>query len=197
MVAFGYAQQDLALSNLRVKTIKLSVSDTFITLDSFSIIPHSIDIFENGIRINSEFEYNESKALLFVKNPQVRTLVITYRVLPFRTRYENPMQAQLRESFIYTPRLYKAEAIKRFSYIKNDKLDLDGISYNGSLYRGVTVGNNQDMALHSGFNMSLSGRLQNGLEINASITDANIPLQPEGNSASLQEFDRIFIQLKK
>lgn len=197
MVAFSYAQQDLALSNLRVKTIRLSVSDTFITLDSFSIIPNSIEIFENGIRINPEFEYNESKALLFVKNPQVRTLMITYRVLPFRTRYENPMQAQLRESFKYTPRLYKAEAIKRFSYIKNDKLDLDGISYNGSLYRGVTVGNNQDMALHSGFNMSLSGRLQNGLEINASITDANIPLQPEGNSASLQEFDRIFIQLKK
>jgi hypothetical protein len=197
MVAFSYAQQELALSNLRVKTIRLSVSDTFITLDTFSIIPNSIEIFENGIRINPEFEYNESKALLFVKNPQVRTLMITYRVLPFRTRYENPMQAQLRESFKYTPRLYKAEAIKRFSYIKNDKLDLDGISYNGSLYRGVTVGNNQDMALHSGFNMSLSGRLQNGLEINASITDANIPLQPEGNSASLQEFDRIFIQLKK
>jgi hypothetical protein len=197
MVAFGYAQQDLALSNLRVKTIRLNVSDTFLTLDSFSIIPHSIEIFENGIRINPEFEFNESKALLFVKNPKVRSLVITYRVLPFRTRYENPMQAQLRESFKYSPRLYKAEAIKRFSYIKNDKLDLDGISYNGSLYRGVTVGNNQDMALHSGFNMSLSGRLQNGLEINASITDANIPLQPEGNSASLQEFDRIFIQLKK
>ncbi len=197
MVAIGYAQQDLALSNLRVKTFNLSISDTFVRIDSFSIIPNSIEIFENGIQINKEFEFNESKAFFLVKNPKKRNIVISYRVLPFRIKYENPFQTQLRESFQYVPKLYKAEAVKRFSYVKNDKLDLDGISYNGSLYRGVTVGNNQDVALHSGFNMSLSGRLQNGLEINASITDANIPLQPEGNSASLQEFDRIFIHLKK
>lgn len=197
LIVISYAQQDFLLSNLRVKSLKLNISDTFIKVDSFVIITNSIEIFEDGKSISKEFDFNESRALLYVKTPKTREVIITYRILPIRVKYENPFQTQLKESFKYTPRLYKAEAIKRFSYIKNDKLDLDGITYNGSMYRGFTVGNNQDMALHSGFNMSLSGKLQNGLEINASITDANIPLQPEGNSASLQEFDKIFIHLKK
>lgn len=197
LVAKVYSQKDMHISNLRFKTIQLTPKDTFLKIDSFSIIPNSFQWIENGILKKDDYEINESRALLWIKNPIKREIMVSYRVLPFRTKYENPFHENLVQSFKYVPNLYKAEAKKRFSYIKSDKLDLDGIEYNGSFYRGITVGNNQDVALHSGFNMSLAGKLNNGLEINASITDANIPLQPEGNSASLQEFDRIFIQIKK
>jgi len=66
----------------------------------------------------------------------------------------------------------------------------------GSLTRGFSFGSGKGLFLNSGLRMQLSGKLSEDLEINASLTDQNTPLQPEGNTQTLQEIDKIFVQLK-
>ena len=70
-------------------------------------------------------------------------------------------------------------------------------TYSGSFSRGIAAGNRQDLALQSSFNLQLAGDLGDGMEILAAISDAQLPLQPEGNSIQLRDFDRIFVQLSR
>ncbi|MEQ9266407.1 MAG: hypothetical protein RLN81_14350 [Balneolaceae bacterium] len=66
----------------------------------------------------------------------------------------------------------------------------------GSLSRGIIVGTNQDFALESGLQFELSGQLTDDVSILASLTDKSIPIQPDGSTQNLREFDRVFIQLQ-
>ena len=80
---------------------------------------------------------------------------------------------------------------------KEPYLNFSGLDYSGSFARGITFGNNQDVVVNSTFNLQMSGKLQNDVEVTASVTDNNIPIQPEGNTQQLQEFDKVFIRLAK
>ena len=71
------------------------------------------------------------------------------------------------------------------------------IQKRGSLTRGVTAGNNRGLSLTSGLQLQLEGDLGNGLRIEGAISDENIPIQPEGTTQQLADFDRVFIRLSK
>jgi hypothetical protein len=76
-------------------------------------------------------------------------------------------------------------------------LDEKNMKYAGSFARGFSIGNAQSLVLNSRFDMQLSGDIGNGIGIAAAISDDNIPIQADGNTQTLQEFDRVFIKLYK
>tara|TARA_B100001287_G_scaffold186051_1_gene157010 strand:+ start:6260 stop:9547 length:3288 start_codon:yes stop_codon:yes gene_type:complete len=88
-------------------------------------------------------------------------------------------------------KLYKLSESNKENKLKiNDKIE----TY-GSISRGVTIGNNQNSVLNSELDLQISGKLNENTFIKASIQDSNIPIQNNGYSQQIDEFDQIFIEI--
>ena len=184
------AQQYSTLRTLKIKT----GADT-IRLDSFSIQPQSLR-FITGKSDSSAYRFLPFDGLL-IKNPGAQTssdsITLKFRVLPysfsepFRNKDRRLSTAEERgvyNPFVFTPSLKDKNA-----------LQFKGLNKTGSISRGISVGNNQDLSVNSTLNLQLSGKLSPEIDISAAITDDNIPIQPDGNTQQLQDFDKVFIQL--
>ena len=71
----------------------------------------------------------------------------------------------------------------------------DGLNTNGSISRGITVGNNQNLVTNSNLDLQIVGNLSDKVQIRASLQDSNVPLQNGGYSQKMDEFDQIFMEL--
>lgn len=72
----------------------------------------------------------------------------------------------------------------------------DGPLVEGSMLRGFSTGNNQDLVPLSSLNLRIGGMLAPGIGISAAMTEQDVPFQPEGTTQTLQDFDRIYVQLE-
>ncbi len=185
------AQKDSALlSNLRKKFI--STEKDIFQFDVVSVVPNTVSI-QDVSSDSYQIDYVNA-TLLWLQKPQQALVSLTYRVFPFklnavtkRLNYDS-----VRYNFIIEPKV--------FNNNKNDNaklFDVGNINFTGSIGRGISFGNNQDASVNSSLNLQLNGFIGDSLELSAAISDNNIPIQPEGNTQDIREFDRVFMQIKK
>jgi hypothetical protein len=66
----------------------------------------------------------------------------------------------------------------------------------GSKTVGINIGSNRDLGLDQSLRVTMVGKVAKDLEVNAFLTDDNLPVQPEGNTEELKYLDRVFVQVK-
>lgn len=178
-------------SNLRQRLF--STATDSLRIDTISIVPSSFSV--KGISL-LDYRLDFVTAMLYwIKKPTGDSIAISYRVFPFRL---NPVAQRLsfdsiRNNLALVPYEFNNELTDEQKGVFN----FGTLKAEGSFGRQLSFGNSQDAVLNSTFNLQLSGLLGDSIEIQAAITDNNIPIQPDGNTQQLNEFDQVSLQFKK
>ncbi len=159
------------------------------------IVPNTL-IIEN---LDSSFYKfnNQTVSILWTKQLTVDSVWIQYRVFNFKLKtFSNRLNYDsVKNNFLAQPFIFNRNNTVRneggFFGVGNN------VNYNGSFGRSLSFGNNQNAVFNSQLNLQITGMLGDSIELAAAITDNNIPIQPDGTTQQLNEFDKILLQFKK
>lgn len=172
--------------NIQVKNDSIQISDV-------SISPVNFKILHEGKEVDSsEYTIDFQKSILILDSEFYSNIEVHYTAYPtFLTETYAPLNKNLIvQNSSNTNNLYSIPNRK-----DEGKTPFEGLYTQGSLARGLTVGNNQDAVTNSSLDLQISGKISKDITIKASISDSNIPIQKNGYSQKVEEFDRIFIEL--
>ena len=168
-----------------------------VQFDTVSIYKSSFVIKVDGNRLLDEEYFLDPLKGLFCLDPDFKgqEIIVFYEVTPFNF---NEVLRHKDTTMIVSDTVQDIDPFKFTVSSNNRSNDLFGstkLNKQGSISRGVTVGNAQNLALQSTLNLQLDGQIGPNLYMTGSISDNNIPFQPEGNTQKLQEFDQVKLKI--
>ena len=194
----NYAQDNYRTVNI-TDTLLINFQNSY-KISALTIIPLTEKIFlNNKVLIKDDYNFSYSKGIFNlnenVKYSNFDTIIVQYKSyrLSLHKEYKNRVLIKKTaptksDSLIYL--------VKESTPITEESIFGRNIQRSGTIVRGFTFGTTKDFSLNSGLQLQLSGRLSDDIEIVAALTDENTPIQPEGNTETLDELDKVFIQLK-
>jgi len=189
--SFAHAQETNSL--YKSKKIITDSLTTTVYLDSVALNNTYFKIVNNqGIDLDpANYTVDYNKATLTFTKPMQDTLNVSFLNYPdFLTRtyalYDTKRIVPNKEgAYIFSVPEKQATTFTPF----------EGLNTNGSISRGITVGNNQNLVTNSNLDLQIVGNLSDKVQIRASLQDSNVPLQNGGYSQKMDEFDQIFMEL--
>ncbi len=193
---YAFTLQAQQTGNTRTKTMVLSsdtmLLDTMVVFKGTVKVSDATSVYVEGVHYTVNYKTSSLIVFPVLKN---KLVTVSWQVMLFDIRrpYFNkdisllhPEYTVTKNPFVYTPESGNGPLFNK-----------DGLKMNGSLSRGLSFGSNQDVVLNSNLNLQMAGRIQNDIDVVAAISDENNPIQPEGNTQQLQDFDKVFIKVSK
>ncbi len=180
------------------RSVKVKVTDT-IQFDSISINPqHFIVLGLNHTPIDSShYRVRFERAQLipdYTLKQENDSIEIQYLRYPnYLTKAYSALDPELiLPAQNQVGKIYRM-GVNNFTREKNP---FSGLNAQGSILRGLTVGNNQNAVVNSQLDLQITGALSDKVKITASLQDSNLPGENGGYTQSLEEFDQLFVALE-
>lgn len=192
------------IDHINGQKIERVLQDTFkleklaINLENVSYLIDSIlsvkNLSENEIITSYIFD-KDSQSIKFLDDSFLnKDIVIIYKTIPIpRITYQKNIP-QIRKDTLTQKRITGIQKVQTKNIA--DEIFGSKIERSGSISRGFAVGTNKDFTLNSGLRLQLAGNLSDDIEVVAVLSDQSSPIQPEGNTRTLQEIDKVFIDIK-
>ena len=174
------------------------VKNDTVKIDSVSITPFNFKVFskQNILIDSSKYTIDFSKALLVFyskNNTKFSEISVEYTSYPeFLTK-----EYTIFDSKLIVPK--GSNQTQLYSLTTNQQKipfkPFDGLNTAGNITRGFTTGNNQNGVVNSELDLQIAGKISDKVTLKAAILDTNLPIQENGNTYKLNEFDRVFIEL--
>lgn len=161
------------------------VIDTIFTI---KIIPEDFKI--------DKFNFNRDAQTIEIEDDSLtgKRVEITYKILPIRREIFRKNIPQIRKDTLTQKQIVRIQKTQSKNF--TDEIFGPKIERSGSISRGFSVGSNKDFTINSGLRLQLAGQLSDELEVVAVLSDQSSPIQPEGNTRTLQEIDNVYIDIK-
>lgn len=167
------------------------------TIDSLSVLEESIQIQDSdGNAFAFQYELNSNTLQILSTNQNLPDSVnLCYRT--FSLRLDQPKAKRTLMTDYDSMARFKYQRLLESSTFdfREELFPTTNLYKSGSLTRGISFGNTQNVFVNSALNLQLEGDISDQLKIRASITDQNVPFQPEGNTQQIQDFDNVLIEL--
>ena len=174
---------------------KIRIQKDTIRFDSVAINPYYFKIVDSALKPIEKTEYNIefNSATLIISAAEYPKITIEYFRLPeFLTKTYTPYDERLiLPNGTNTGKMYSLTTNKKNADVKL----FEGLQTKGFISRGITSGTNQNAVTNAALDLEISGKLSDKVTLRANIWDTNIPIQENGYSQNLTDFDRIFIEM--
>jgi hypothetical protein len=174
---------------------KLSIKKDTVKFESIAINPLQFKVLDTLLKPipSTNYTVDFNNATLIINSKKYQEITIEYYRFPeFLTKTYTPYDESLiLPNSINTGKLYSLTTNKKPSEVKL----FDGLQTKGFISRGLTSGNNQNAVTNAALDLEISGKLSDKVTLKANIWDTNIPIQENGYSQNLTDFDRIFIEM--
>lgn len=178
------------------RTFVLEGGQTRIEIGRSFIVPESDSILIDGVplRRGDDYRINTLRGSIVLVKPALggERLVVRFNryPLPFGPVFASRV-AEGAPPLPMEPLVSPAPAREERRAAEPYQLRLSG-----SKTVGVNGGSNKDIGLDQSLRVTMVGKVAKDLEVNAFLTDDNLPVQPEGNTEELKYLDKISVGVK-
>ena len=186
-------------TNLKVVSFSGSGKDTLYSLPDRWILTESVEIRVDSVLWHQGLHYwlvpPDHRIRFYRIIESGETVQASYRVLPFALK-ESFFHRDLADVVTVTDSgVVAAEARPSPMSISQPAEFGSELRRSGSLVRGITIGTGQDLEIQSGLRLQIEGKVGTNVDVLAVLSDQNTPIQPEGTTQTLEEIDRVYVEV--